>query len=108
VASDLAIGDLHWQWDFEFAALIPVSAPGMECATTRRVDWISRLALDWPAHATPNRLEIGHRVEQHLRIGVTWPIEQLIRWRQLDQPSQIKNANVACHVANNCKVVADE
>ena len=56
MASHLAIGDLHEQWDFAFAAIIPEWAPGMESATAWRLDWFGRLALDWAAHTTAYRL----------------------------------------------------
>ena len=79
----------------------------MERAAGRRIDRVRHLALDRLALA-PGEIEVGHRVEQHARVGVLRRAEHLARRRHFDDAAEIHHADAVRHVAHHRQIVADE
>ncbi len=89
------------------AALDREGAARMERAAGRGVNRVRRLAADRRARA-PAHCEIRHGVEQHARIGVTGPREQVVGLGDLDEASEIHDADAPSHEAHHGEIVGDQ
>jgi hypothetical protein len=79
----------------------------MERTTRRRIDGIGNLSNDWTP-ASVITLHLRHNIEKHARIGMQWHGEQVTLSRQLDQPTEIHDANPVSEEVYDGKVVRNE
>src|SRR4030095_2491223 len=78
--------------NFTAATLVGQRAAWMKRASGRRVERIGYFAGDGSARLA-RHVEVGHRIEQHSRVGMLWIVEQNVGRRQFDNASQIHDAH---------------
>ncbi len=82
-------------------------AARMEGAAAGRVQGVRHLALHRRAR-TAAHVDVGDRIQQHARVRVPRPREQLGLVRQLDQPAQVHDADLVADMTHHRQVVRDE
>ncbi|MBM3492270.1 MAG: hypothetical protein FJX68_17890 [Alphaproteobacteria bacterium] len=89
------------------AASVGMRAAGMEGAAGRRVDRAWHLARDRGSPAAAH-LQVGQRIQQQPRIGMSRPAEQRLHRRHFDQLAEIHDPHPVGDVIDDRQVVADE